>query len=160
MKSTRFLILAAFVSMATMPLPVTAQKGMGDRVGVAQQAVQPGVTQLTGTVLEVLTGACEKTTGRSPVGSHVMVQSGEETYNVHLGPVDAVDHVTAQLSVGTQVAFEVFRTDAMPADAFIAKSLTLGDKVIHLRDGNLRPSWAYPRRSGQKRGPGARGPCW
>ncbi|MDJ0657115.1 MAG: hypothetical protein QNJ40_23350 [Xanthomonadales bacterium] len=160
MRRIGIVVVGFTVLMAMIPSPLNAQKGMGDQAGVAQQAVKPEVTRMSGTILEVQTGACENTTGKYPIGSHVLIQSGDETYNVHLGPANAVDHVTAQLSVGTDVSFEVFRTDTMPADAVIAKSLTLGDRIIHLRDENLRPSWAYPRGAGRKTRPGAREPCW
>ncbi len=95
------------------------------------------------------------------MGTHLIVQSGETIFNIHLGPEKAVDHVVDQLAIGSLVTLAVFRTEEMPEDAYIAKSLHLEDKVIHLRDDNLRPSWASGRGKGQgKWQGGAQGPCW
>ena len=166
MKVNTSLFISIFVALVMVTVPANAQKGMDESTGIAQQAVKPVVTTLSGKVLEIKTGPCEKTTGKSPSGTHLIVQSGEIIYNIHLGPEKAVDHVVDQLAIGSLVTFDVFRTEKMPENAYIAKSITLEDKVIHLRDDNLRPSWAYGRGKGQGKGQGLRpesgprGPCW
>ncbi len=87
-------------------------------------------------------------------------------FNIHLGPEKAVDHVVDQRVIGQAVTVDAFRTERLPDDAYIAKSLHLGDKVIHLRDDDLRPSWAYTQGKGQGRSHGAGqgrgkwGSCW
>lgn len=156
-------LLAAFL----LAMPATAQKGAGEATGVAQQAVKPAVITLTGEVVEIQTGPCENTTGRSPIGTHLIVQSADGAkLDIHLGPENAVDHIVDQLTTGQALTFEAFRTEQLPDDAYIAKSLRLDDKVIYLRDDNLRPSWAYGRGMGQGRGPGMGqglgrwGRCW
>jgi hypothetical protein len=167
MNKTRRGLITISVALAIMvSAPVSAQRGMGESAGVAQQAVKPPVTTVSGKILDIRTGPCEKTAGKSPRGTHLIVQSDGTTLNIHLGPAKAVDHVVAQLTPGQSVTFEVFRTETMPADAYIAKSLTVEEKVIYLRDDNLRPSWAYGRGKGQGggqgggKGRGALGPCW
>lgn len=145
----------------------TAQKGMGDSTGIARQAVKPSVTTLSGKLLEIETGPCEKTTGRALIGAHLIIHSEDgQTLNLHLGPASAVDHVIDQLAVGQSMRVDAFRTEQLPENAYIVKSVILNDKVIHLRDDNLRPSWAYDRGSsrGGRQGLGPRhgrwGPCW
>jgi hypothetical protein len=162
MKTYRSRLITIFVTLVMFSVSANAQKGMGDSTGIAQQAVKPAVTTLSGKVLEIKTGPCEKTTGKSRIGTHLIIQSDGTELNIHLGPENAVDHVIDQLAIGSPVTFDVFRTEKMPENAYIAKSVTLGDKVIHLRDDNLRPSWAYGRGKGQGMGPGRgpRGPCW
>jgi len=158
-------LIAICAALAMFSASANAQKGMGESTGMAQQAAKPAVTTLSGEVLEIKTGPCEKTTGKSPVGTHLIVQSDGTKLNIHLGPEKAVDHIVDQLAIGSSVTFDVFRTDNLPVNSYIAKSLTVDDKVIHLRDDNLRPSWAYGRGKGQGRGQGlgpesGPGPCW
>jgi hypothetical protein len=143
-----------------------AQKGTGEPSGIVREAAMPAVNTFTGKVLEIESGPCEKTTGRSSIGTHLLVQDDDTQLNIHLGPEKAVDHVVDQIAKGSSVTFDVFRTERMPKNAYIAKSLTLDDKVIHLRDANLRPSWSYGRGNARGRGygfgpgRGLRGPCW
>jgi hypothetical protein len=160
------LMIALFAALL-FSIPATAQKGTGEATGVAQQAVKPPVITVSGKLLEIKTGPCENTTGRSPVGTHLIVQSEDGVnLDIHLGPENAVDHIVDQLTIGQSVTFEAFRTEQLPDNAYIAKSLRLDDKVIHLRDDNLRPSWAYGPGMGQGRGPGMGqgrgrwGSCW
>ena len=103
------LICGAVVSLAlgASVSPARAQKGMGDATGVARASVRPEVVSLSGKVLRVETGPCEKTTGRADVGSHFILQTPPgQKLNVHLGPAAAVGFVTSQLSVGKEVKVE------------------------------------------------------
>lgn len=164
MKKSFRKIAVILVTMMT-PMFLVAQKGTGDLEGVAQQTVKPEVVTLTGKLLKVNTGPCENTQGRSPAGTHLIVKtSGGTVLNVHLGPENAVDHVVDQLRVDDALTLNVFRTDRLPENAYIAKSLVMGDKVVHLRDRNLRPSWAYNRgKKGKKNKGKVRdrwGNCW
>ena len=130
-----------------------AQRGMGDPVGVARQAVKPEVISLSGEVLAVKTGPCEKTTGRADVGSHVFLKTPKgEKVNIHLGPAAAVDYLVERLPVGKKVTADVFRTAKMPTSHYVAQSLTFDGTTIRLRDEGLRPFWA--RGSGVSRGRG------
>jgi hypothetical protein len=166
MEKNPSLFISIIAALVMLPMSTNAQKGMSESTGIAQQAIKPAVTTLSGKVLEIKTGPCEKTTGKSSIGTHLIVQSGEIIHNIHLGPEKAVDHVVDQHAIGSWVTFEVFRTEKMPENSYIAKSLTLDDKVLHLRDDNLRPSWAYGRGTGQGRGQGltpesgSQGLCW
>lgn len=120
-----------------------AQRGMGDQSGVARQAVKPKVIQLEGSILSVETGPCKQTTGRALVGTHVMLQAKDgKQLNVHLGPELAVAPIAKQLPKGTAVTIAAFRTEKMPEDHYVAQSITVGEKVLTLRDETLRPVWA------------------
>jgi len=158
------LLPALFISLLFSSEPSHAQKGTGETSGVARQAVKPAVVTLSGELLEIKTGPCENTAGRSPLGTHLILKdSAGKVLNVHLGPESAVDHAVEQLTVGQLLTMEAFRTDRLPEGHYIAKSLLLGDKTIHLRDDNLRPSWAYGRGMGRRGGQGmgqGRGGSW
>jgi len=127
-----------------------AQKGMGDDTGVARQAVKPEIVPLSGKITEVESGPCKMTTGRSTVGTHVLLKAkGGEELNVHLGPQAEVADVAGRLKVGERLAVKAFRTEKMPEGHYVAQSLKLGDETIELRDAALRPVWAGGRRAGR-----------
>ncbi len=120
-----------------------AQRGVGDNVGVAQQAVKPEVVQFSGTVKAIVTEPCELTTGRSTTGTHVVLtKNGEGELNVHLGPASSVEFATAKLVVGQDVTVDAFRTEKMKQNHYVAQSLTADGGTVQLRDQNLQPLWA------------------
>jgi hypothetical protein len=176
-RNIRFGVAMALSWMVLFAVPAAAQKGMGEPTGVGQQAVKPPIEAMSGTIKDIKIGPCERTTGRSAEGVHLMVQAKDgKSINLHLGPTAALDDALDQLSAGQQITFEAFRTDAMPKDAYVAKSLRVGDTTFDLRDDNLRPKWAIAGqggrgagrgpgmgaggRSGQGRGPGGGGCYW
>lgn len=151
-------VLIVWMGMAAAH-PAQAQKGTGDSVGVAPSNALPTVVRTSGTVRRIDVAPCESTTGRAPMGVHLTVDTPDGPVNLHLGPVAAVDHVLDQLAEGQSITFDAFRTDALPPDARIAKTLQLDGKTIVLRDDRLRPAWAYgPGRETGSRP--ARGRCW
>lgn len=137
---------------------VQSQKGTGAADGIVRQNLELPVTEMTGELAAVKTGPCERTSGKSPLGTHLLIKSGDRMLNLHLGPAEAVRDVVEQLDVGDKVVFDAFRTDRLPANAYIAKSITLDDNMMELRDDHLRPRWASGRGGGAKKRP--RGPCW
>jgi hypothetical protein len=149
--------------MALVPLfappAAHAQKGMGDRDGVVRQGLQPATVTLSGTVVSVDTHPCEKTTGRSPEGTHLILDGGQGVeYNVHLGPADAVAAIAERLQTGSRVEVIAFRTAKMPENHYVAVRLVIegSETVYRLRDENLRPLWSTRSsfESGQDRTPG------
>jgi hypothetical protein len=157
MRNTPFGVAMALLWMVLVAVPATAQKGTGETTGVAQQAMKPPIEAMSGTIKDIKIGPCERTTGRSSEGVHLIVQTEDgKTINLHLGPAAALDDALDQLSAGQQITFEAFRTDAMPKDAYVAKSLKAGDTTFDLRDDNLRPKWAIAPQGGRGagRGPG------
>jgi hypothetical protein len=153
--TSRQLGIAALLSVLLFAVPAAAQKGMGEPTGVAREAVKPPIETLSGTIKDIKIGPCERTTGRSLEGAHLIVQAEDgKTINLHLGPTAALEDVLDQLSVGQHVTSEAFRTDVMPQDAYVAKSVKAGDTTFDLRDDNLRPNWAIAARGGRGGGPG------
>jgi hypothetical protein len=127
---------------------------MGEPGGMSQRAIQPEITTLAGKILEIRTGPCEHTTGKSLSGTHLIVKENGKKLNIHLGPEEAVGHVIDQLAIGSWVTFDIFHTERMPENAYIAKSLTFDDEIIRLRDDNLRHSWTSGRDRGKHKGKG------
>ena len=130
-----------------------AQRGVGDPEGVARQAVRPEVVSLAGKVVKVETGPCQMTTGRSPLGTHFLLQTAEgKTLNIHLGPAAAVEFVAKDLSRDKPVKVEAFRTEQMKEGHYVACKLMYGEQTVTLRDETLQPVWAMGRGQGGGRG--------
>ena len=136
-----------------------AQRGVGETSGVARQAVRPEVVVLTGKVVQVETGPCESTTGHAILGTHfLMVNSEGETLNIHLGPAEAVEFVAQELTKDKEVQVAAFRTEKMKQDHYVARTVTVGNRMVTLRDETLRPAWAAGRGGvGQGRAAGVSG---
>jgi hypothetical protein len=143
------------VSALSFAVPAAAQRGVGESAGVAQQAQKPATETISGIIKDIKIGSCERTTGHSLVGVHLIVEAANaKTINLHLGPAAALEDVVDQLSSGQPITSEAFRTDVMPENAYVAKSLTVGDTTFDLRDDNLRPHWAIGARGGRGGGQG------
>jgi len=157
MRVTIGLVGIVFLAGAVLTPQAHAQRGMGEQSGVARQIVKPEVVSLSGTVLEVKTGPCKLTTGRSYLGTHFMLETPEgESLNIHLGPATAVEFVTKELPVGATVTVKAFRTPKMPDKHYTAQTVVSGSSTIQLSDGNLRPVWTGERYVA----PSPSGPQW
>jgi len=143
MKATVVLVVVSTLVCGAPVTKASAQRGVGEPSGVARQAIKPDIVSLSGRLVEIKTGPCEKTTGRSPIGTHIVLETTKgETLNIHLGPEAAVADTVAQLTVGETVAVKAFRTDKMPEKHYTAQSLTFGKTTMVFRDVGLRPVWA------------------
>lgn len=143
---TKLTMIVAATLLAGVALQARAQKGMGDAEGIARQAVRPEVVTISGTVLEVKTDRCELATGRSYLGTHVILKTSDgKELNVHLGPEVFVAHIAKRLTTDQELTVAGFHTKKMPENHYVAQTLTLDDKTIQVRDENLRPVWAGGR---------------
>jgi len=162
MKNHPLRLSVALLALAAIAAPAMAQKGTGEPAGVARQGIKAPIEAMSGTIKDAKIGPCEKTTGRSKEGAHLIVQTPDaRTINLHLGPTFALRDELKQLTVGKEISFDAFRTERMPKDAYIAKSVKAGDKVFVLRNDSLRPRWAGGRGGGRgwRRGHGGGGGC-
>jgi hypothetical protein len=153
MGSSRIGTLVVVLALS-FAVSAAAQRGVGQWVGVAQRAEKPAIETISGTLKEVKIGRCERTTGRSLLGVHMIVAVEEKSIDLHLGPAAALEDVVVQLSADQPITFEAFRTDVMPEDAYVAKSLTVSETTFDLRDDNLRPYWAIGPRGDRRDGRG------
>jgi hypothetical protein len=162
METKSVYLSAALFALAAFASPAIAQKGTGEQTGVARQGLKLPIEAMSGTIKDIKIGPCEKTTGRSKEGAHLVVQAADgATINLHLGPTFALREELKQLAAGQEISFEAFRTERMPKDAYIAKSIKAGDKVFALRNDSLRPRWAGGRGGGRGQGMGrGGGSCW
>jgi hypothetical protein len=140
----RSIVLTVFaLAIGLMPTVTYAQKGMGGYEGVGRQRIKPSVVRLAGIVKKIETHPCKNTTGRAELGTHLIIKDSQNNkLNIHLGPTEDVNDIVRSLSVGSRIDILGFRTEKMPADQYVAKTLILSDQVIHLRDSMLRPYWS------------------
>jgi hypothetical protein len=157
--NARCITLTAIVFTMVSAASALAQRGVGERTGVARQAVRPSVVEVSGTLKAIEVGPCEQTTGRYPIGTHLLLTTKDDKeVNVHVGPAAVSTSLTKQLVVGDELRAKVFRTERMAKNHFVAQTISFNGKTIEFRDANLRPYWAGGRR-GVGRGFG-RGPYW
>lgn len=114
-----------------------------DRTFIAQQRLKPRLVRISGKFQEIKTHPCENTTGKAEFGTHLILKDkhGLEL-NVHPGPAPAVSETVKPLTVGTKLDLVGFRTDKMPPNQYVAKTLILANHIIHLRGSDLRPYWS------------------
>jgi hypothetical protein len=158
MKRHKYLAGLAFLALIGMAEPTTAQRGVGDTVGVAQQAAQVEITPITGTLDAVEIGPCPATLGRSIQGMHLKIATVEgKTLNIHLGPAQELKKLADVLVVGQPVTVAAFQTATVKNEQYIAQSVTVAGNTYVLRNSNLRPEWAGGRGRGAGMGRGGAG---
>ena len=142
--------LIVLISAAVTP----GQRGMGDSRGVAQQRLKPSLVRISGRLEQIKTHPCDSTTGQAELGTHLILKdkSGQEL-NIHLGPAPAMSKIVNQLVVGKSLDLLGFRTDKMPANHYAAAKLILANRIIQLRDSDLRPWWSRSRLGDQALAP-------
>ena len=175
--SRLLLFTIALCVTLTTTAPAVAQRGVGEAEGIVRQGLQPPAVALVGVIEEVLIGPCHRTTGRAAIGAHALVRTeAQGLVNLHLGPASSLDALIDRLTVGTVVEVQAFRTDPMPDDAVVARTVTVADETFELRDDALRPHWAIGPGGGVGQGSGTgmgrggggpaagagsgAGPCW
>lgn len=158
MKRLPLFSIAAAMTFAALPA-AHGQRGMGDPTGVARRVERPPLVSLEGTLVAIATGPCERTTGRSPLGTHLRVRTADDqTLDVHLGPSFEVAEMVEKLAPGQKLAIRAFRTEQMPEGAYVAQSVAIEGATLAFRDAQtLQPVWARPAGFGRGRGAGAGG---
>lgn len=153
MHNTKSIFFA--VALLTVTFLGHAQKGTGNKTGIARSGFVTETTHVSGQIQKVLTEPCTQTTGRYSQGTHLLVKSDQgqvRVINVHLGPTQEVSDMTEQLERGQEIQLTLFRTNDMPDEQYIAKELTSKNRSYVLRDENFRPLWAGSSgRNGRKR---------
>lgn len=137
------IVLITTIAVLMWAASAFGQRGMGNSRGIAQLALKPDVVRISGKLKEIKTHPCEHTTGKAELGTHLILEDRQgRQLNIHLGPAPALAEAVKRLKVGTRLDLLGFRTDQMPPNQYVAKTLILGSRLIQLRDSELRPYWS------------------
>ncbi|HYG67514.1 MAG TPA: hypothetical protein VD838_07640 [Anaeromyxobacteraceae bacterium] len=136
------LLLGALV----LPLGVIAQGSPGPGTGPGAGRMRAGagafdpqsVTTIKGEVLDVQRIARGR---RGLEGVHLIVKSGDEKVNAHLGPDFYVDQQALKPAQGDQVEVKGARTSLDGEAVLLAQEVRRGEEVLALRDSSGLPLW-------------------
>lgn len=78
-------------------------------------------------------------------GIHIIVKTGSETADAHLGPSDFIAGKGFTFAKGDSVEIVGSKVKMNGADALIAREITKGGNTLTLRDQSGRPLWAGRR---------------
>lgn len=98
-------------------------------------------------------------------GLHAQVTTGDETLEVHLGPISYLGQQKLRVDVGDSLTVTGSRIPAGDQDAILSKSVQTRGTTWMLRDESGRPKWAGQRKGrgqvqGSGNGPGRGGGGW
>jgi hypothetical protein len=132
---------AILVSIATLLIPAAVS---------AQTARMPNYdpnseVKISGTVQNV-----QQVTGRHGwAGTHLMVKTESETFDVHLGPADYLARKNFSFAKGDPVEVTGSRMKWNGADVLIAREISKNGKTLVLRNAQGIPQWSGGRRRSQ-----------
>ncbi len=141
-------VLILAVLALALPLAL-AQGGGGQGKGKQRQGMpkyDPATeTTVKGTVEEVKEVECQMCR-MGTTGTHLMVKSGGETMEVHLGPTTFLTDKKFSLAKGDQIEVVGSKVKMNGSDALIAREVKKGDQKLTLRDAQGIPQWSGGRR--------------
>jgi hypothetical protein len=138
------LLILALLAALIVP-PAFAQLGKGPRKGMPNY--DPATeTTLKGTVEEVKEVECQMCR-MGTTGTHLMVKSGSETLEVHLGPTAFLTEQKANFAKGDEIEVVGSKVKVNDSEALIAREVRKGEKTLTLRDAQGIPLWSRGRRS-------------
>lgn len=112
--------------------------------GAYQRLYDPAkVETVSGEVVRVEMMSARKGPGK---GIHLLLQTGQETIPVHLGPAWFVERLDTRLEKGDKVEVKGARVMFDGKPAIIAAEIKKGDAVLQLRDPAGVPVWSGWRR--------------
>lgn len=138
-KGTVFCILLGLTGLVS-----AGQKGLGDSTGIARAQERPELITLSGQLVKYDTHPCELTTGKAPLGTHLLLKMGDgREINMHLGPSTEIERLLAEVKEGSTLQVQAFRTEEMKENDYVAVSLTDENQTVLLRNPEtIRPVWA------------------
>lgn len=136
----------AIVAVLALVVPVAlAQGGMGQGKGMPKY--DPATeTTLKGTIEEVKEQECQMCR-MGTTGTHLMVKSGSETLEIHLGPTSFLNEKKFSFAKGDQIEVVGSKVKMGGTDALIAREVKKGDQTLTLRNAQGIPQWARGGRS-------------
>jgi DNA/RNA endonuclease YhcR with UshA esterase domain len=130
-------------------LPVYAQRGgmmMGKYDPKAEITVQGTVDKV-----EQMNDMSMPGMNMQGAGLHLLLKTGKETVDVHLGPAAFVEK-TMKFKEGDSIQVVGAKVTMMDKPALIAREVKKGDETLKLRDAQGKPLWSQ----GMQRNPSFR----
>jgi hypothetical protein len=135
-------VLVVFIVALGVVAPLGfAQRRMGGGKGMPRYNPSTEVT-VKGTVEKV-------TQNTSPLGwpgTHLALNTGTETLDVHVGPSAFLRAKKFEIAAGDQVEVVGSKIKYEGADAVLAREIKKGDKSLVLRNAQGIPQWSAGRR--------------
>ncbi|MDE3148025.1 MAG: DNA-binding protein [Acidobacteriota bacterium] len=104
----------------------------------------------TETTLQGTVSAVTNPVGRrGQSGTHLSLQSGGQTYDVHVGPSTYIANAGFTFAAGDRIEVTGSKVQLNGADAIIAREITKDGKLLTLRDKQGFPKWSGGRRNAQ-----------
>jgi DNA/RNA endonuclease YhcR with UshA esterase domain len=97
-------------------------------------------TKVDGTVKEVV--HTEGGPRRGQKGLHLVLQAGDGTMTVHLGPADWIESKKFTFAAGDVISVVGSRVEIEAKPVVIAREVSKGEAKLQLRDANGKPLWA------------------
>ena len=104
-----------------------------------QQGIQS--RQYDPTTVETIAGDVTNINRVGQQGVHLLVQTDDETIDVHLGPEWYLEEQDFVLATGDRIEVTGSRIDSPDTPALIAAQVRSGENVLTLRDANGLPVW-------------------
>jgi hypothetical protein len=104
---------------------------------------------VTGQVVSLEQAASPRGKG---MGVGFKLNTGSETFLVHLGPQWFIDEQGVKISAGDTIEIKGVKAERWGEKIFVAGEVKKGAEVLKLRDENGVPAWAGWRRSEPKQG--------
>jgi hypothetical protein len=137
------LLLLASIALAA---PWKGWRGSGGwGMGSAYQRMYDPAT------VETLSGTVESVDKVTPMkgmhyGIHLLLKTGKETIDVHLGPGWYIERLDTKIEKGDKIEVKGSRVTIAVKPAIIAAEVKKGDSILVLRDSAGVPAWAGWRR--------------
>jgi hypothetical protein len=141
-KAQRWIFLLGIVFLnVSMTLVAQSQSGTGSGRYMAKYDPKTETT-IQATVEEVN----QKTGSRGWNGTHLMVKTETEMFEVHVGPSDYVASKGFSFSKGDKIEVTGSKTTLQGKQVLLAREIKKDSKTLTLRDAQGIPNWAGGRR--------------
>lgn len=145
-----FLMLGLAATLAVWPVEGQkgASRGMRSGMGQGMPYYDPATeTTVKGTVEEVK----QHEMMMGWMGTHLALKSGNETFDVHLGPSGFLQDEGVSFARGDEIEVIGSKVKMGETNALLARQIKQRDKTLTLRDEQGRPLWSQSGpRSGQR----------
>jgi len=129
---------ALALSLASITLPAAfAQSAAASPAQMPVPYDMSKEVQVRGTIQQIDTSS-----GRVPVGIHILVQTTSGVVDAHLGPLNKASLDALNLSVGESVALTGMNESSASGSLFLVRLLTTSTRIVILRNER-----GYPVRS-------------